>query len=149
VTVGSGNQAGYAVVAAAFVTGLWAWISQKAKAKDDGEKEEVTIERSDTQSLIQNYQEFNQQLQNRVGTLTSEVSNLWVSFNVLQTTLKESDRLRIESLQQIIVLESQVKILTQRADDCDKTNKNLEMENSRLYRMLIDRNIDIKKGDGN
>lgn len=154
-----GNQAGYAVIAAAFVTGLWAWIAQKAKvkdesdrtkAKDESDKEEakINLEITNSQNLIQNYQEFNQQLQNRIGVLTSEVSNLWVSLNELQKTIKESDKLRIESVRQIIDLESQVKMLTQRADESDKINKTLEIENSRLYRMLIERNVDIKRGDG-
>lgn len=144
----AGNQAGYAAVAAAFVTGLWAWFSQRRKAKDDITRDDTTAEITDHQNIVQNYREFNKQLQDRILILTGEVTNLWTSLNALQTTLKDSEVLRTDGLRQIMALESQIKELTRRADECELKNRGLEADNSRLYRLLIERNVDIRRGDG-
>jgi chromosome segregation ATPase len=145
----AGNQAGYAAVAAAFVTGLWAWFSQRRKTKDDTTRAGTAAEITDHQNIVQNYREFNKQLQDRILILTGEVSNLWTSLNALQTTLKDSEVLRTDGLRQIMILESQIKDLTRRTDECELKNRGLEADNSRLYRMLIERNAEIKRGDGN
>lgn len=142
----AGGQAGYAVVAAAFVTGIWAWLSQRAKAKDDNVKDEKIAERSDSQNLLQSYKEFNEQLQNRISILTNEISSLWANLNLLQATLKDSETFRNESARQIVDLETQVKELKRRTDEYETSNKHLESENTRLYRLLIERNIDTRRG---
>lgn len=144
----TGNQAGYAAVAAAFVTGLWAWFSQRRKTKDDIMRDDTTAEITDHQNIVQNYREFNKQLQDRIIILTGEVTNLWTSLNGLQVTLKDSEVLRTDGLRQIMALESQIKELTRRADECELKNRGLEADNSRLYRLLIERNVDIRRGDG-
>jgi predicted RNase H-like nuclease (RuvC/YqgF family) len=144
----AGNQAGYAAVAAAFVTGLWAWFSQRRKTKDDITRDDTTAEITDHQNIVQNYREFNKQLQDRILILTGEITNLWTNLNALQVTLKDSEVLRTDSMRQIMTLESQVKELTRRTDECELKNRGLEADNSRLYRLLIERNADIKRGDG-
>ncbi len=35
------SQAGFALIAAAFMTGLWAWVAQKAKSKEKADELEI------------------------------------------------------------------------------------------------------------
>lgn len=137
-----GNQAAYAVVAAAFVTGFWAWITQRAKTSEDDHKEDTQSKVSESQTIVQGYKEFNEQLQGRITILTNEVSNLWVNFHGLQDSLRESEKLRIDALRQVFELESQVKDLRARVDACESQKTALERDNDRLTRILLNRNVD-------
>lgn len=137
----NGNQAGYAVVAAAFITGLWAFIAQKFRSIGESEKEEANVEVQDRQNLIQNYREFNTQLQSRINSLNEEVISLWNNLNSIQKLLDESEEMRNKHTRQIIDLEGQVNSLTINVEECRRDKNDLERENSRLYRLLSAREI--------
>jgi peptidoglycan hydrolase CwlO-like protein len=137
----NGNQAGYAVVAAAFITGLWAFIAQKFRSIGESEKEEANVGVQDRQNLIQNYREFNTQLQSRINSLNEEVISLWNNLNSIQKLLDESEEMRNKHTRQIIDLEGQVNSLTINVEECRRDKNDLERENSRLYRLLSAREI--------
>jgi predicted RNase H-like nuclease (RuvC/YqgF family) len=135
------SQTSLGVVAAAAITAISAYLAQRAKTKDaiedhiaSREVQEENLELQGRQGLIQDYKEFNTQLQKRIEFLVDEVQKLWTNYNVLQKSLEECEKHRIDDRQATLALESKVKILNESFEECERVRQHLERENSRLYR---------------
>jgi predicted RNase H-like nuclease (RuvC/YqgF family) len=109
------TQSSLAVVVAATITGLWGYLAQKAKSREAVEdKKEDKVEKGQI-SLVQGYQGFNEQLQDRIISLNAEIENLWLSLKRVQESLVECERGRLDDqrsrmsdLRRIIELERMV-----------------------------------------
>ena len=129
-----GNQAGYAMIAAAFITGLWTWIAQKVKTKGEDEKQDKEDEKEDLdfgvqdrQNLVQGYREFNEQLQSRMRTMNGEISSLWTRIYEMQKSLEECEKGRSDDLKRFIVLERKMNEQSLKMDNQkDKLDKYID-----------------------
>jgi len=102
------SQAGFALIAAAFMTGLWAWVAQKAKSKEEIDRQETTSEIQHEQNLFQGYKEFNEQLQRRILSLNDEFTKLLTRLGEIEMELAACKRMHFEDITRIIELERKV-----------------------------------------
>jgi len=99
------SQAGFALIAAAFMTGLWAWVAQKAKSREEVDRQETTSEIQHEQNLFQGYKEFNEQLQRRILSLNDEFAKLLTRLGEIEMELAVCKRMHFEDINRITELE--------------------------------------------
>ena len=140
------SQAGFALIAAAFMTGLWAWVAQKAKSKEEVGKQETVSEIQHEQNLFQGYKEFNEQLQRRILSLNDEFAKLLTRLGEIEMELAACKRMHFEDITRVIelerrVVEQELRIRKQdeRSDKQDERSDKQDIRSDRHDQELKDR----------
>ncbi len=92
------SQSVFALIAAAFVTGIWAWIAQRAKSKGEEETSTTSAAFTDRQSLVEEYRKSNEQMQGLIGALHGQVGDLWEKSRLMQKAIEECEVGRAEDM---------------------------------------------------
>lgn len=101
-------QSGYALVAAAFVTGIWAWVAQRARGREEREGKSRSHEISDRQKLVEEYRLANKQLSERNEYMQGQISRLWEMIPLLQNAIAECESARVDDIRKMAGLERRI-----------------------------------------